>query len=441
MEVQKAVDIRSLSSPYGYRFDRDVDASQDWSDRFGNAYTDFRICFADAHKLSGDELDSICSALSRAASRYEAASMILVGISAMLGAAAFLLSASSWAAHWQVIDKLLSRYVGYPLSPLMHAALSGLAALSLFAALPYLLRSIPRHPNSRSRIDNALAALETAAQAPATRWFTFVSLYLLALPVSFVLAWGRPASDLIFAKILGGWLALPTGVFLILGTTILGIVVFYRLVEFTAQPVIIYRSTTRLMRLVVKLRRSEGTMLTMSDREHVVEEISSVAMSFEDIFELGDGPLGEWVTSRMHNASSRLMDLSAWLYFPQDGTMDALLSKLADLANVMLSGNLHYLDEVLGSIALCDAQSVRNSKWKSVLIHAAMAAYFISPLLGLGIAARYWQFHFGGLTQSIAGLLYLLWVLIGFLAFSDSISPDSRELLANLLRLIVSRKE
>jgi len=194
------------------------------------------------------------------------------------------------------------------------------------------------------------------------------------------------------------------------------------------------------MDIILRLGNDNKGSLTVPSREEVALEIESLSLGLVEVFNPLDQEIAYWTRVRMARNGSRIRLLTYWLYFSQDDTLNVLREKLLKILDVMLRGHLHYLDEIL-EIDSIGPPEFSQKKFSKVLIHSSMAAYFILPVATFFFVAVRWNVQLGGIFQAVASLLYLLWVVFGFFTFSDSLSLESRTLLADVIKTILGRRQ
>jgi hypothetical protein len=420
-------------------FEQDWNPSFEWQRHFMAAYTVYRETYFRAHALSCNELETIEAELLKAAHRYRTALYIVSCVLTVFSLAMICVLASVWMSHLNLIGLWLTRGLLSSTRPgALKLLLGSCGLLTFYSLMPFALRGV--HPALPLTLIKRVLAPVIGVGGGAMRLFSVLSGYIFLLPLALFLADRMPNRISVAPLVLGCWLAIPTFVLIFVGSAILSIAVTDRKIESIVRPAALYRSARRLMKLLAKLHCVESSMLTVSDREYIANEIFSAAHTIADLYGKGGEDVRDWARARLLRAASDLRQLVAWVYFPQSGTVQALEAKLIEVVNVMLSGNLHDLDGILKTGFDPEYPSPKTARWRSLSLHALMAVYFLFPLVSFALLENRWHIQIAGLAQSVAALLYLLWVVVGFFAFSDSISSESRALLADVIRTVAGRK-
>ena len=412
-----------------------------WDSAFVEAYEKFRALFPSASKLTEQDLGAICTDIRNVEHKFSAG---LFSVAASCSICTFIICAylaAIWISHAKTIYvSLWSWSTSSQYLIARQIACVSILAIAFYGFLPFIASTIPKVSWAPKSHEQTVLLLGMARKTPPAKWFAVVSGYLLYLPLVYQLLIYFPMKHWIGPLFLGIWFAFPTLSLVMLGSTMLVIALVGERLGRLERPASFYKSITRLLRLLLKLHGVNGASLTIATREKFIREIQKIADLLEDAYDPQVGLLGEWASERLSILALRFRQLGSWLYFPQNESVRELEKKLLSIANVMLTGEIHYLDDLLHQDIEYTMTDDKSSKWKKIWMHALMALYFALPLFAFVLAAKHWGFHIEGISQTVAALLYLLWVIIGFFAFSESISPESRALLTDVIKSIVGRK-
>jgi hypothetical protein len=198
------------------------------------------------------------------------------------------------------------------------------------------------------------------------------------------------------------------------------------------------------MELLLELdKTADLALLTKSERRNLVEKIVRISRKMSQLHDPRPDSATEWATSQMRLASQNLLRFASWLYFPQAGTLVALKEEMIRYSNVLLSGNLDELPrgEVgeMQGLRLIEREIVG---WRRGLLHLGMVLYFILPLAVAGtvVTVFHWESRVSGPIQIIAGLLYLIWALVGLVSFLRYLGPDARMLVSDVFKAYFGKK-
>jgi hypothetical protein len=198
----------------------------------------------------------------------------------------------------------------------------------------------------------------------------------------------------------------------------------------------------KLLEILEKLDKvSDLRLMGAKERDEVTRTIVVGAKRLRRFYAYERNAAGDWACSQMQTASQNLTALAASVYLPQEGTLPTLKGKLIRYLNVLLSRHLHDLPKV--DLDVPEGLVFREralTGWRRFTVHAGIAMYLMLPVVAFALLVNVYQLHLAGLSQTLFGLLYLAWVIVGFFSFSEIVSPEARALFADTIKVFLGRK-
>jgi len=184
-------------------------------------------------------------------------------------------------------------------------------------------------------------------------------------------------------------------------------------------------------------------LLSSHQRRTVIGQIVRCANRLLRFHDFLPNPAGDWARIQMRLAAENLLRLAAWVYLPREGTLTALKAEVIRYLNATLTGNLDAFPR--GHVGAAEGlvftrQELRG--WRKAVVYAGLAAYLLLPVFTYAALVLIFRLEprLSPPIQAAATLAYLIWALFGVSSFSRLISPDTRELLTDTIRLLIGKK-
>jgi len=151
--------------------------------------------------------------------------------------------------------------------------------------------------------------------------------------------------------------------------------------------------------------------------------------------------ISQWSIQQMDQAADNFLSLAAWVYFPQPNTLENLRGRLCKYLNTFISG--HYHDLPREEVSQFDVPSIAHQKrlgLRQFVTLLSLAAYMVLPVVAMATTVALFKIEIPSLLQPLLTIMYIIWVVLGLLSFADSLSPDVKDFLAEIVRSVVGRK-
>jgi hypothetical protein len=185
---------------------------------------------------------------------------------------------------------------------------------------------------------------------------------------------------------------------------------------------------------------ANAASLTRDVRRYLLDGIRKVSWRLANLHEWSPYPDSEWAKAQMKLAGENALRLATWVYFPQPGTLVELRKQVVTYLNIALSGELHRFPRSRAEEDGIRFKEPTPSRWRRLAFWGGSAAYLIVPLLAFGLAENFRGFKIPSPIQSLVGLLYLLWAMLGLLAVSERVPPEARAMVMDAVKVVAARK-
>jgi hypothetical protein len=152
-------------------------------------------------------------------------------------------------------------------------------------------------------------------------------------------------------------------------------------------------------------------------------------------------PAALWTSDEMNHAADNFLSLSAWVYFPQPGTLENLKREVCRYVNIFLSGYFHKLPrQAPGPQACLVFQKERARALGKALWFGVFLLYTVLPILVASVLLAIFHTSVPQALQSALPIVYLIWLGYGLFSFAEKFDPEARTFLADVLKSVLGRK-
>ncbi len=148
-----------------------------------------------------------------------------------------------------------------------------------------------------------------------------------------------------------------------------------------------------------------------------------------------------WASSQMRLASLNFLSLGSWVYFPQRDTPENVRRQVVNYLNIVLVGDLHRLprEATPETKGIEDGKSTPSaikslSRYVPLMLHASL------PIAAYPIVMSVLDWTPSAAAHSALVFSYAIWLVWGIVAFIERLSPDTREFVTDIAKMILLRK-
>jgi hypothetical protein len=276
--------------------------------------------------------------------------------------------------------------------------------------------------------------------------FTFTTVYILILiPFSYTYSHVQLPCPILDALVTW-WLLIPM-LFLVALLNFLLLVLLTVLfllkgdMPYKPKPIAIIYNLFELIHMLDE--DGDLSNLCGDSRARIIRSIIRISDFIRGMYEGTTSGYGisQWSAKEINRAADNFLSLAAWLYFPQVDTFKNLAERLCEYINTFVSGYYHTLprqelnDFGVPSLARLKRAGLRRA-WRFILF----AAYMGLPIAAAVIIVTLFDFSFSPLVQPILSVLYVIWSILGMIAFADALSPVAKDLVGGIVRSVIGGK-
>jgi hypothetical protein len=143
---------------------------------------------------------------------------------------------------------------------------------------------------------------------------------------------------------------------------------------------------------------------------------------------------------RIGQAADQFLALSDWVAFTQEDTLSELKRKVVTYANIVAAGTYDALptDQASESAGLLkDLHTAARRRQLGGLLRLFLL--MSAPLVGCAGVVAYYRIKIPAALDPVVVVAYSGWALFSFLSHIDSLTPEARATLIDLIKLVLRR--
>jgi hypothetical protein len=195
--------------------------------------------------------------------------------------------------------------------------------------------------------------------------------------------------------------------------------------------------------LLYKLKDHNTLSLINSDiQQETLKIINKIAVLIRNLYHM---PINNehqlWAKEQTKIASFNFSTLSLLVYFPQSTTLEDLKAKLIKYLNIFITGNFNELPRDLSNESTLSTQKTLKNQIKSYLPLMMFALYSFFPLIIYSLLITVFHIAINPVLSPLLGLLYTIWICLGFIAFADNISLESKNFVKEIITTVIQKNK
>lgn len=170
-----------------------------------------------------------------------------------------------------------------------------------------------------------------------------------------------------------------------------------------------------------------------------INKISSLIDEMSCTFK-NDNAIDKHISNHFSDASKSFLSLNLAVSLPNSSSKKFLTRKVESIFNIFLTGNYYDLPNKPFFNVSLENPSEKLGWLKRIFMLISLGLFFSLPVIVWGGVLWAYNPTIDSSVKSLLPILYIIWCVVGIVTFSDRLAPDTKEIITDVFKLLISKK-